>query len=162
MDKQAPRWWRHRSLWLIGGIVVAAAAVMTFWLMAQFGSGHDSLLAELDELLLPTSVVSVVDRRIGPSHCFAGDCPSVDRYYASPVDPDATCRDLERVSEEWNLHPLAVGSNGACTIGGVLPSGTQIRAVVTGPIKEIPAYGNTVYPTPVDVKHRAILLIGAS
>ena len=141
--------------WLIIVVVVGACSIVRSSL-----SGHEALLGELDDIALPPGLTLIVDREVGPSECFAGDCPAVDRYYASSAPPDKMCAQVSELAASLGLAQR--DAEQGCLYSGSLESGSRLDIRVSSPQEEIAAYGNTVLATPVEVPHEAILLLAIS
>lgn len=149
--------------WLIAAVLIAVVGLAVIiggvLLMLGDGSGHEALQGELDDLELPAGLTLIVDRLVGPTQCFAGGCPGVDRYYASAAPPNELCTDLADLGEDLSLDREATESG--CRYSGGY-KGRRLDIIVRDPQDEIAAYGSTVVPTPIEVPHQAIVLVAIS
>jgi hypothetical protein len=123
--------------------------------------GHSRLSGAIDGLDLPGDLVEIGEVQSGPDTCFAGDCPAVDRYYVSQQNPERTCAAIEPWADENGLAPANVGEGSSCRFGGSL-DGNQLQIIVLPPQDAIPAYGESLDPQPVDVDHKAVVMVGVS
>lgn len=129
--------------------------------VAAFSGGHDNLSKTIDGLDLPDQLVEVAKVRYGPETCFAGDCPHVDRYYASPVGPDETCVIMEEWANDQDLDRRGPGEPVRCDFAGSINS-DFITILVVPPLSEAPAAGLSLEPIPIELGHEAIVIVGAS
>jgi hypothetical protein len=67
---------------------------------------HSGLRARLARFPAPSHLVLVHQEETGPSSCFAGDCPSVARYYFSEQNLDVTCRDVRSAVDGWDFQSV--------------------------------------------------------
>jgi hypothetical protein len=123
-------------------------------------SGHTRIARTIDSLDLPGELTQVGEFEGGPNSCFAGDCPSVDRFYVSQSDSDDVCASMRKWATANGLSERSAGELTSCRFYGRVSS-TDINIHVSPPMDEIPPVGNAIKPTPIDIDHQAVVGVSA-
>ncbi len=130
-------------------------------LVAACTSGHDALSNEVEEAGFEDRFDFLVERRVGPEQCFAGDCPAITRYYLSDEDAAQTCLAVEELLEGTNVSTEPTLGDETCRyLGSIGDTRLDVRA--TDPITEIPPDDQTLNPFAVTDPHAAVVVVRAT
>jgi len=134
-----------------------AAAFLGVVLIAAC-SGHSRLSQAIEDLALPNEFVVVGEDRYGPSTPFAGDHPHIDRFYASFVDPEASCALLQEWAADSGFDEA--GMNWSSCGYRHFNGSDWIDIQIGEPLEEIPVEGS-LNPILVDLEYSALLYVRA-
>lgn len=136
--------------------VPAGLALRTIWGQGGDDDVHERLVDALDELDVG-DLILVAEQQFGVSDCVLGDCPRVDRYYASPRGVSETCEVVTAAVAAWAPGATPTGRPG-CELEG-RTAGAHLSVSVRDTIDIEPEHDQVDLPE-LDVPHESVVVIG--